>query len=158
MPVELQNNQRRLRGETGRIKKAGEALLAAVNRSGVVLSILLTDDRAMRRLHSRWMGDPRPTDVLSFPAHERVRRPHTHSCARRFADSLILGDIAISVETAVHRNPKNPLEEVLDCLIHGLLHLVGFDHVRLQERQRMNRQARRLRKVVSGALDGAKSA
>ena len=152
MPVELQNNQRRLRGETGRIKKAGEALLAAVNRSGVVLSILLTDDRAMRQLHSRWMGNPGPTDVLSFSMGKLPGRGCSgQSCG-------ILGDIAISVETALHRNPKNPLDEVLDYLIHGLLHLVGFDHVRLQERQRMNRQARRLKKVVSGALDGAKSA
>ena len=130
MPVELRNAQRAVPLDTRRLKRQAEALLAAAGQEGSVLSVLLTDDRRMARLHERWMGEPGPTDVMSFPMGE----------------ARILGDVVISVETAARRRPKNPAGEVLRYLVHGLLHLTGHDHRRKAERLRMDRQARLLRR------------
>jgi rRNA maturation RNase YbeY len=112
-------------------KKESQALLAAIGRPKATLSILLTDDRRMAELHKRWMGEPDPTDVLSFPM-----------------GGPLLGDIAISVETAARRCPRDVHREVTRCLVHGLLHLVGHDHLRKGDRVRMNRQERRLLRNV----------
>lgn len=140
MPVELRNDQRLLKLETRKIKKIGQSFLAAVRHSDAVLSVFLTDDRAMAQLHGRWMGEPSPTDVLSFSMEESAGN-----------GAKILGDIAISVETAMRRNPQDPSGEVVDYFIHGLLHLVGFDHLRRADRQRMDQEARRLKKIAQAA-------
>ena len=60
----------------------------------------------------------------------------------------VLGDIAISVETAARRRPAGAEAETEQYLIHGLLHLAGYDHGREVDRQRMNRKARWLRGVL----------
>ena len=127
MPVHLRNEQRR-RLNLRRFKKEGEKLLEALGLEDQVLSILLTDDRRITQLHERWMEEPGPTDVLSFP----------------MGSSGILGDIAISVETAARRRPRAVEQETERYLIHGLLHLAGHDHVRKEDRLRMERLAHRL--------------
>ena len=127
MPVEIRNAQRQVPLDTRRLKRVAQRLLAALDRSEAVLSILLTDDRRMAGIHERWMGEPGPTDVLSFPMGGET-----------------LGDIAISLETASRRCSGDLFAEVTRVLIHGLLHLVGHDHAGEKERQRMNREARRL--------------
>lgn len=133
MPVELRNAQRRFRVDTGRLRRRAEALLAALNRPEAVLSILLTDDRGIAELHERWMAEKGPTDVLSFP----------------MAETQMLGDVVISVETALRRRREDPLREMTRYLIHGLLHLIGHDHVRQGERRRFEREARRLQRIMS---------
>lgn len=133
MPVELRNEQLRVRIDGRRLQRQAESLLAAVGRADSVLSILVTDDRRIAPLHERWMGEPGPTDVMSFPMEE----------------GRILGDIVISAETAARRRPKDPHGEVLRYLVHGLLHLTGQDHTTARERLRMDRQARLLEKGVT---------
>jgi probable rRNA maturation factor len=84
--------------------------------------VLLGGDRLLRRLNREFRGVDRPTDVLSFP--DEGRDPDGY---RR------LGDIAISVETAAQQAGASgwTLAEVLDRLVvHGVLHLLGYDHER----------------------------
>ena len=132
MPVELRNEQRAARLDVRRFKRQAAVLLRQVGREKAVLSILLTDDKGITPLHELWMNEPGPTDVLSFPMEEEG----------------ILGDVAISVETAARCRPNDPASEVLDYLIHGLLHLCGHDHRLKAERLRMERQAKLLRGKV----------
>ena len=136
MPVELRNEQLRVRIDARRLRRQAESLLAAVGRADSVLSILVTDDRRIAPLHERWMGEPGPTDVMAFPMYE----------PKGMEDSPILGDIVISAETAARRRPKDPHGEVLRTLVHGLLHLTGHDHKTARERLRMERKARLLEK------------
>ena len=135
MSVECRNAQRKRKLDLRRIKRVVEALLAAVGRPEAEVSILFVDDRRMRRLHKAWMGEDTPTDVLSFPMDQRI-----------------LGDIVISVETAARRAPARVTREIFRYLIHGLLHLMGRDHVKRSDRQRMNRESRRLMKVAEGVI------
>ena len=143
MPVEIRNHQRRVRLSLPRIKKAAEALLQAVGRSDAVLSLLLVDDRQMGRLHQQWMGDPLPTDVLSFSQDPPVKR------RSKGGPPDVLGDIVISAETAARRGPSAVGREIIRYLVHGVLHLAGHDHARPREKERMSREARRLAAAVS---------
>jgi probable rRNA maturation factor len=89
----------------------------AVGLRGEV-SVLLSDDRTLRRLNREWRGKDKATDVLSFPSPEEM--------AEVFA-----GDLAVSLETANRQGAEhgNDLrDEVRVLLLHGLLHLVGMDH------------------------------
>lgn len=91
------------------------------------VSILFTDNKGMEELNKRYRHIPSPTDVLSFP--------------QQIPD--LLGDIAISLEMAQKRSQDegiSPLEALLFLVLHGLLHLLGYDHGEEGEAQRMQEQ------------------
>jgi len=86
------------------------------------VSVLLTDDAELKRLNRTFRGKNKPTDVLSFPADPIPGLPAAHRHA---------GDLAISLETAARQAAHfgHPLAtELRILLLHGLLHLAGFDH------------------------------
>jgi probable rRNA maturation factor len=90
---------------------------AAVKLRGQV-TVLLTTDAAMRRLNRRFRGKDKPTDVLSFPAGEPVAEE-------------IAGDLGISVPTAYGQAVERGhslTTEIKVLILHGLLHLAGYDH------------------------------
>ena len=108
------------------------------------VSVLLTTDVAIRRLNRQYRGKNKATDVLSFPAY--VTRDPKSEGPREPAPERIVGDLAISVHTA--RKQADALGhtlavEVRVLMLHGLLHLAGYDHetddgemARLEERLR----------------------
>ncbi|MEO5819449.1 MAG: rRNA maturation RNase YbeY [Vicinamibacteraceae bacterium] len=99
------------------------------------LTLVITSDRRIRRLNRLWRGIDKATDVLSFPAGDDPG-PVRH-----------LGDVVISRETAVRqaRDGGHPLATELRVLaLHGLLHLLGYDHER--DSGQMARFERRLRR------------
>ena len=94
------------------------------------LSIVLTDNRRLRKLNRQYLGIDAPTDVLSFPASESD--PET--------GARYLGDILISVPYARQsaRKAGHLLEAELQLLVvHGVLHLLGHDHAKPREKARM---------------------
>jgi probable rRNA maturation factor len=100
----------------------GRVVRKALAREGIeraVVSILLVGDRRMARLHEEWLGIPGPTDVITFdlagagPAAGRLE-----------------GDVVVSAETArrvARELGWQPRHELAYCVIHGLLHLAGYD-------------------------------
>ena len=103
------------------------------------LSILFTDDSHIAQLNRHYLGRKGPTNVLAFPM---TGDPPPH------VESGILGDIVVSVDTAIHesKNLGEPLDETIDrLLIHGLLHLLDYDHERSPEDETtMQREEKRL--------------
>ncbi len=94
------------------------------------LTILLTNDEDIRTLNRDYRGFDKPTDVLSFEANEH--NPET--------GFLYLGDIVISMQRAAKqaKNGGHPLEaEVQLLVIHGILHLLGHDHAKTEEKAQM---------------------
>ena len=89
------------------------------------ISVLFTDDKFIRTLNNRYRGMDKPTDVLSFSLQEgAVKSPEIES-------DKPLGDIIISAETAQRQADtlNHSIEKELTVLlIHGLLHLIGYDH------------------------------
>lgn len=117
-------------------------LLAALGEDRVAFSLSLVGDDAIRSLNHRYRGKDRSTDVLSFP----LDGVQPEACER------LLGDVVISVDTARRQAAAYdaPLQrEVYRLLIHGLLHLKGYDHVRLAQRRSMQREERRLAAAIA---------
>lgn len=105
--------------ESKLLSKIAHRALEVLGLSKVELSIALVSDVQIKRLNKLYRNKDKPTDVLSFPIGEKVE------------DWLILGDIVISVDTARRQAQElgHSLEEELKrLLVHGLVHLLGYDH------------------------------
>jgi len=104
-------------------RAAGDSRLA-----GAEVSILFADDATVRRLNAAYRGIDRPTDVLSFPAHELSPGDHPGGSPKA---PVCLGDIVLAAETvrADAAAEGKPLDaHVCHLLVHGTLHLLGHDH------------------------------
>lgn len=99
------------------------------------LAILFVDEAAMEELHIKWMDEPGPTDVLSFPMDEL--RPGT---AAEPTPAGLLGDIVVCPSVAARQAQvagHSAVEEMLLLTTHGILHLLGYDHVEPDEEKEM---------------------
>ncbi len=117
-------------------------LLDAVGEPESALSLTLVGDPAIRTLNREYRGKDCATDVLSFSFEEAATRP-----AER-----LLGDVVISVDTARRqaRDYDATLQrEIYRLLIHGVLHLMGHDHVAAPERRVMRKEERRLANSIA---------
>lgn len=103
----------------GTVKQAAEAVLASKRLKRVALNVALADDHAVQALNRDYRGKDKPTNVLSFPngeVEEGVRQ---------------LGDVILSYDTLVREATaqKKPIKHhVTHLVIHGVLHLLGYDH------------------------------
>ncbi|MFH5823514.1 rRNA maturation RNase YbeY [Georgenia sp. AZ-5] len=106
------------------------------------LSILFVTSDVMSELHERWMDEPGPTDVLSFPMDEL--RPGR---ADEEPQPGTLGDIVLCPEVAAQQARDaghSTVEELLLLTTHGILHLLGYDHAEPEEEKEMFGLQRRL--------------
>ena len=103
------------------------------------LSVLLVEMRTMTELHERWMGEPGPTDVLAFPMDE-LRPPHMGGGRagdpEPGGDHGLLGDVVLCPEVAAKAGHSTQDELELLC-VHGILHLLGYDHAEPDEHAAM---------------------
>jgi probable rRNA maturation factor len=92
------------------------------------LSLSFVTEAEIADLHQRYMGEPGPTDVLSFPLDEDDRDE----------DGVrILGDVVIAPAVAARNNPSDPAAELRLLVVHGILHLLGHDHLEEDSRAEM---------------------
>lgn len=133
--------QDRWRPRTDRafLRRVVATTLAYVRRPEMPVSLLLTDDAEIAALHERHLGDPTPTDVISFAIDGEA-------------------EIVVSGETArrsAHEHGHSPRAELALYVVHGILHTTGYDDVRARDRARMRAAERdvmrRLRLRVSHA-------
>jgi len=99
------------------------------------LAILFVDEPAMEELHIKWMDEPGPTDVLSFPMDEL--RPGTADLP---TPAGLLGDIVVCPSVAARQAVTaghSAEEEMLLLTTHGILHLLGYDHAEPEEEKEM---------------------
>jgi probable rRNA maturation factor len=92
------------------------------------VTILLTDDAEIKELNRTWRGKDAPTNVLSFPAGDRLGEPG------------LLGDIVLAYEAILQEARDSGIrfaDHVQHLVVHGLLHLLGFDHMNDKEAERM---------------------
>ena len=131
-PHPIADEQRRVRIPVDLIRRAARRL---AGRRG--LSIAFVTNAAIRRINRRFLGHDWATDVLSFPM-----------------GGALLGELVISAEyaRAEARGRGIPVEEeLLRCVVHGILHLRGYDDRRVADRKRMwARQERELRAILDG--------
>lgn len=118
----IANRQRKLKLDTRKIRNIIHQILNLLQIKNSEISILFLDDKKIRELNRTFLGRDRPTNVISFSQRE-WQSPKTHYD--------LLGDVVISVETASREahNAGIPLDDELTyLLIHGILHLLGYDH------------------------------
>jgi len=109
------------------------------------LSMLLVDEAHMTNLHEKWMEEPGPTDVLSFPMDEL--RPHSMAGPNRSRgrdgdepEPVLLGDVVLCPQVAAvqARQHGHSTQAELELLtVHGVLHLLGYDHADPEEEAEM---------------------
>ena len=112
------------------VKGITEEILKKLGLDGVEVSITLTDDKSIRELNKNWRGKDKATDVLSFPINEK---PLGYKYK-------VLGDVVISIPYAKRQAEEigfSYKEEVLRLLIHGILHLLGYDHEKSEEEAKL---------------------
>jgi probable rRNA maturation factor len=107
-------------------------VLDGEGRGGVSVGLVLTGDDEIQDMNSRWRGQDRPTDVLAFPGDPDPLDPH-------------LGDVVLSMDRAREQAPRFSAtleEEVVRLVVHGLLHLLGYDHHTPADGRRMKARER----------------
>ena len=112
------------------------AALAALAGGGgpaaVEASILLTDDATVRSLNARYRDRDAPTNVLSFPQHEEL--------PAAAGECVLLGDVVVAFETVRDEALRDSLplaDHLCHMIVHGMLHLLGYDHQDDGEAERM---------------------
>ena len=135
MPVHMLIQVRRVTFDQARLDRQARAILSDVGEASAELGILFVGDQRMRSLNRQYRGKDRTTDVLAFAMREA---PHS--------SSTVLGDVVIAVPTAVRQAKEDQRsldEELTVLLVHGILHLCGYDHERSEkEARRMQRRER----------------
>ncbi len=144
--IEFVNRQRLFKLERKIIIRLGRATLGKISHNHCSVTISFIRDREMRQLNRDYRGLDKPTDVLSFAYHEGLSDNEPNHNAG------FLGDVIISVETADRYAREQGLSfatEINWLVIHGILHLAGYDHE--TDNGEMSKLERRLRKeLLSG--------
>ena len=148
MPVELRCAAARGRAHASRLRADAERLLEMTRLAYCELSLTLTSDRAIRALSRDFRGQDTATDVLSFSQLEEAGAVSDELPAIPDRAGTPLGDIVISIDTALTQAREyrvTPASRLRTLLIHGFLHLLGYDHERSPvDARRMFARQRRL--------------
>ena len=122
MKIWIRNQQKHILSDPRKIRKAGQRILADLALPDAELSILLVNDAQIRELNRRYLQRDKPTNVLAFPMRKgEYSTLHPH----------LLGDLVISVETAQRQSRRfglNPMQMIILLMVHGILHLIGYEH------------------------------
>jgi probable rRNA maturation factor len=132
--IEVVNRQRGKKIDTEAWASFAARALAAIGKPESSATIAFVSDSRIRELNRRFRDIDKATDVLSFPSE---------------SDEANLGDIAVSVETAAAQAKENGLafeDEIAQLILHGLLHLSGYDHE--TDNGEMNKLEIRLRRKL----------
>ena len=122
MKISIQNRQKRILLNLKKVRGATQKILTELGFLDAELSVVLVDDARIRDLNRRYLHRDKPTNVLAFPMREgEFSTLHPN----------LLGDLVISVETAKRQSDRfglNKTEMVILLMVHGVLHLIGYEH------------------------------
>lgn len=137
MPVEILQRGAGKKLSARKIKKIALTILELVGEKNAELSLALIGSVEMKKLNAKYRKKDYPTDVLSFPIEGIVPK-----------ETRLLGDVVVSVEKAAEQAKArgySPEQEMVTLLIHGIVHLMGYDHERsAREARAMDRVEKRI--------------
>jgi probable rRNA maturation factor len=129
--IKITNAQSKLPVDKNRLRKAVRMILRDEEISKAKISVAVVDDPVIAELHERFLDDPDPTDVLSFVLEK--------------SPGYLEGEIVASAETATSSALDykwSAADELLLYVIHGALHLVGYDDTTVKKRTEMRKKER----------------
>lgn len=138
MAAAVANRQRRVRVSTARLRATAEAALRALGRADLHVDVTVVDDPAIRRLNARYLSRRRTTDVLAFDLEADFHAT---------GPSRLMGEVIVCADTAKRqaRRVSVPVALELDLLVvHGLLHLAGWDDHEPREARFMHEREREI--------------
>ncbi|MFZ2198611.1 MAG: rRNA maturation RNase YbeY [Thermodesulfovibrionales bacterium] len=143
MEIYIKNRQKSTDLNLKRLQKDLSRALHYLKLQSSELSVLFVNSRRMKLLNTLYRGIKKDTDVLSFPLMDtQPQRRHTINAPH------ILGDIVISVPKALAQAKEFKIsfyDELLRLLVHGLLHLIGYDHeINAYQKKKMEKKEREL--------------
>jgi len=127
--IHITNRQKTLPVDRRRMRQAVRAIVRNAGISEATISIAIVDDPTIAKLHQQFLDDPEPTDVLSFVLER--------------SEQSLEGEVVASADTARTCAPRyrsTPEEELLLYVIHGTLHLVGYDDTTPRRRAVMRKK------------------
>ncbi len=137
------------------LRNIASAALEAEHKTDAEMGILITGQEEIRRLHREYMDEDTPTDVLSFAMMEKSA-PDAPDFVFPAGDVVHLGEVIISYPQAqlqAAERGHSARKEVAVLLIHGVLHLLGYDHDEPSRQQKMQEREKAVLELVSEALD-----
>jgi probable rRNA maturation factor len=130
--IHITNRQKTLPVDRPRVRQAVQAILQDAEIADAEISIALVDDPTIAKLHGQFLDDPTPTDVLSFVLER--------------SEQSLEGEVVASADTAkacAATYKATPEDELLRYVIHGTLHLVGYDDATPRQRATMRTKERK---------------
>ncbi len=130
--------------DTDRIEADAERILGSFDLAEAELSVLLCDDATIWPLNRDYRGKDRPTDVLAFAQREGLE----------MGQGDVLGDVVISLETAARQASErghDPATEIRILLVHGICHLLGYDHEQDDEADVMEAREREILAMLASS-------
>ncbi len=112
----------------------------------VSLTLLLSNNRCLKKLNKEFRNKNNPTDILSFPFSKKIK----------LSKKTYIGDIIISynfINKPKSQNIKNFKEKIIKTFIHGFLHLLGFDHIKNSDYKKMIREEDKIYKSVISKIN-----
>lgn len=143
LAVDLEDWEKRTKFSQKKLIRWVQKILHHLGWEKVRCSLVLVNDSQMRRLHARFLGKDRTTDVLAFRQMEATSFPHK--------GLPFLGDVAVSIETAKRVGPSFGNrwdEELLLYICHGILHLMGYQDSTSRAKAKMEKKQETILKEV----------
>jgi probable rRNA maturation factor len=141
MPVEIVRRGSGKTVSTRKLKTIALKILQLIEQDRAELSLAIVDNQEMQELNAKFRNKDYPTDVLSFPSDAVVP-----------TGARVLGDVIISVDKAQDQAKERGRtldEEMVTLLIHGILHLLGYDHERsAKDARTMRRREKKLYRTL----------
>ena len=147
--ITIKNNVRKVKTKVTVLKKDAQAVLSALKYPDYDLTILLTTNKTVHKYNRQFRNKDKPTDILSFPYYPELKAGER--IKPEDEDEKVLGDLIISPEyvqkDAISYNQTYD-ERLQMLLVHGILHLLGYDHIKDEEYEVMNKQEKKLLKYL----------
>ena len=144
MPVLIRNRQRKQKVDTERIRDFTQRLLDRLECEAKEVSLVIVNDRQITEINRDYLGKNRPTNVISFAMGEGEFGD---------LDSGLLGDVVVSVDTACRdalASGADPDDELDFLIIHGVLHLLGYEHEKAEEARAMRKKEAEMFSALKG--------
>jgi probable rRNA maturation factor len=137
--ISISNGQRRVKIDRRLLRRAVRRVLADAGMQRADISVAIVDDSKIAAVHAEFLDDPTPTDVITFVLDA--------------ADGYVEGEIVASADTAAQCAPRYghaAADELLLYVVHGALHLVGYDDTTPAARRTMRRREREVLAALRG--------